>query len=164
MLKLKTNYGEYDVYPVVMEYKYGGVAIELVCADGEPFAMLTVSIDDSPFYAYGFAYVDTNNCPWAEDFIEEYGLGVKKDYYGHSGFCDYPLYFFDVEKINEIEYKTTGKRDYEVDIRAVVSRGITVKAKSPEEAEQIVREGYANGEYDDYDYWHWESEEITVFG
>ena len=47
------------------------------------------------------AYVDTNNCPWAEDFIEKNGLGKFLGIYGNSGYCTYPLYEFDLGKLRE---------------------------------------------------------------
>ena len=47
------------------------------------------------------AYVDTNNCPWAEDFIKEYRLGDDTWIREQSGFCTYPLYKFDMDRIKE---------------------------------------------------------------
>ena len=41
-----------------------------------------------------YAYVDTNNMPNAEQFIEENKLGEFVGKYKMSGFCCYPLYKF----------------------------------------------------------------------
>ena len=41
-----------------------------------------------------YAYVDTNNMPNAEDFINENKLGEFAGEYKNSGFCWYPLYKF----------------------------------------------------------------------
>ena len=61
----------------------------------EPFATLTVNL--SKKLPANRAYVDTNNCPWAEEFIEENGLGEFCGSFGFSGYCMYPLYEFDME-------------------------------------------------------------------
>lgn len=90
----------------VKEEKYwdnGGLAITMDYFDEEyecwmPFATLTVNLGR---IGYDHAYVDTNNCPWAEEFIAKYGLGKFTGEYGYSGFCAYPLYKFDMDKIEE---------------------------------------------------------------
>lgn len=77
--------------------------IGLIEADGEylePFANLTVNINaPCPDYC---GYVDTNNCPELEDFIVEHGLGEFTGMIGSSGFCSYPLYMFNVERLREV--------------------------------------------------------------
>lgn len=47
------------------------------------------------------AFVDMNNCPWAEDFIHRYRLGEDTQIREQSGFCIYPLYKFDMDRIKE---------------------------------------------------------------
>ena len=94
-----TSYGKsYDVIAVRNHYQSNGtLAIRLVdMADGCPFANLTVNIPDSDVLANAdeYAFVDTNNCPWAEDFIEKNKLGTPTGIYGQSGYCSYPLYHF----------------------------------------------------------------------
>ena len=72
-------------------YNNGNLAIQLMCDEG-PFAMLTVNLNTK--LAADEAYVDINNCPWAEAFIEENNLGKDTGKVGFSGFCCYPLYKF----------------------------------------------------------------------
>lgn len=97
-----TSYGKtYEVEVHAKTYVDGGLAITMDYLDDEfncwmPFATLTVNLGRQN---YGFAYVDVNNCPWGEDFIKEYGLGEFTGKRCCSGFCTYPLYKFDVEKI-----------------------------------------------------------------
>lgn len=67
--------------------------------DGCPYATLTVNLPDSAALAENEAYIDTNNCPWAEALILENKLGNPTGRYGRSGFCMYPLYSFDLSKI-----------------------------------------------------------------
>jgi len=64
----------------------------------EPFAKLTVNLREGLKENQG--YVDTNNCPWAIDFIKKYELGKPTGDVFRSGYCVYPLYEFDMEKLN----------------------------------------------------------------
>ena len=74
----------------------GSLAIQLLEDDGFPFATLTVNIDKLP---QGYAYLDTNNHPWAEKFVDDNHLGEYTGLYAQSGFCEYPLYRFYEEEI-----------------------------------------------------------------
>ncbi|WP_407414241.1 DUF4313 domain-containing protein [Methanobrevibacter sp.] len=69
--------------------------------DGSPFGVLTVCLPHE-FTPDGCAYVDTNNCPWAEEFIKENQLGDKLEFTAQSGFCTYPLYRFNLNKIQAV--------------------------------------------------------------
>ena len=100
-MKVKSYGKEYDVSVRKQKYVDGGLAIVLDYFDLDyqcvmPFAKLTVNLGRMN---YGYAYVDTNNCPWAEEFIAENGLGEPTGDICCSGFCVYPLYKFDMEKI-----------------------------------------------------------------
>lgn len=75
------------------------LAIDIVNSD-DHIARITTCLDRLAVHE-DEAFVDTNNCPWAEDFIKEYGLGEPTGYRGASGFCTYPLYKFNLEKIME---------------------------------------------------------------
>ena len=100
-MKVKTPFGTYKVTMEKSSYhNNGNLAIRLYCSEG-PFATLTVNLEKLP---KGYAYVDTNNCPWAESFISENNLGRFTGEYGFSGFCSYPLYNFNPKK----EVKKTG--------------------------------------------------------
>ena len=79
------------------------LAILLRCAESpwEDFAVITVNLVSSPYGDVKYqdeshAYIDTNNCPWAEEFLQENGIAKPdpRDIYGMSGFCAYPLYEF----------------------------------------------------------------------
>lgn len=48
------------------------------------------------------AYVDINNIPDLERFIEENEMGDFTGLTGRSGFCEYPLYLFNPEKLREL--------------------------------------------------------------
>lgn len=73
------------------------LAICLNTDEGEPFAVITVNIAESSIIGQNQAFVDTNNCSWAEKFIKKYKLGKPTGIMGYSGFCSYPLYEFNLE-------------------------------------------------------------------
>lgn len=88
------------VQPYIARYaQYNNLAIRLITYEGEPWATLTVNLGKK--LPEDHAYVDINNCPWAVEFIEKYGLGEWTGGMGHSGFCVYPLYRFDITKLGE---------------------------------------------------------------
>lgn len=105
MYKVKSYGKEYDVTVDVKKYVDGGLALTMDYMDEDyhclmPFATLTVNLGKK--IPENQAFVDINNCPWAEDFIEENGLGKETGVIGGSGFCFYPLYEFDLKKM-EVE-------------------------------------------------------------
>lgn len=86
----------------------------------EPFADLTVCIDaPTPNYC---GYLDTNNLPGVEKFVTENGLGKFTGLTAGSGYCEYPLYLFDAEKLRKLCPEQMA--DYE--------RAIGVTKKEPE--------------------------------
>lgn len=82
--KVETYFGTYEVVLGVSEYLNNGSLANEKGANKET------------------AYVDVNNCPWAQKFIEENKLGEFTGKYGQSGFCIYPLYKFNLDKIKEV--------------------------------------------------------------
>ena len=99
---VKDYYGN-DVEVIAYKREYlvnDNLAVFLATAHGgEPWATLTKNLGNK--LPEGYAYVDVNNCPWAPDFIEENGLGEFAEGFRHSGFCDYPLYKFDLSKLED---------------------------------------------------------------
>ncbi len=97
-----TGYGKtYEVTVTKTTYaNNGNMAIALTCKNGEPYGMLTVNLND--VLPDGYAYVDTNNMPNAEEFIKENNLGTFAERYAYSGFCRYPLYKFNLDSIEEV--------------------------------------------------------------
>lgn len=81
---------------------YNNIYIGLVSdfGDGlEPYGDLTVNLCEVPDY-YGF--LDTNNLSGAEDFVVSNKLGTFTGQVFQSGFCTYPLYKFDVDRLKEL--------------------------------------------------------------
>ncbi len=73
------------------QYTNGNLYIGIDNGD-ELYADLTVNLDIP--LPPNQAYVDVNNFPEAESFIQERKLGESTGIYGRSGFCKYPLYVF----------------------------------------------------------------------
>lgn len=71
-------------------YANGRTAVQLWCDDG-PYATLSVNLPNERCNEGEF-YVDTNNCPWAEEFLEENRIAEWTGAIGFSGYCTYPLY------------------------------------------------------------------------
>lgn len=66
----------------------------------DSYTVITVNLPDSAMHSEDFVYIDTNNYPWAEDFLKKTGLGDKIDGVNAcSGFCRYPLYHINLEKL-----------------------------------------------------------------
>lgn len=83
----------------IRNYSNNNTALELVCEDGIPLAVITVNLGD--LLKKNMAYIDTNNCSWAEDFLVDNDFGLPTGEYKASGFCIYPLYQLDLEKIGK---------------------------------------------------------------
>ena len=59
------------------------------------YDVLTVNLDtEEPLTNENCQFVDTNNLERAEEFIEEYNLGVPTGRVEQNGFCLYPEYDF----------------------------------------------------------------------
>lgn len=66
----------------------------------EPYGDMTVNLDGkAPDYC---GYVDLNNMPELEKFIEDNKIGEFTGLMKQSGFCQYPLYLFDPERLREL--------------------------------------------------------------
>lgn len=100
---LKAHGREYQVTLRINRYANNkNLCIEVIDHSNgyeENFATMTtnlVSLGDPEA-----AYVDTNNCPWAEEFITRTGIGIPSGLTRKSGFCEYPLYYFNVDTIDD---------------------------------------------------------------
>ena len=109
---MKKNYKHYelnfygDTYKVIpfksRYFNNDTLAVVLMTENGEPFADLTVNIADS-LANDTMAYIDVNNNEWVEKFLKDNEIAQPTDLFGFSGFCVYPLYKFDLTKLEEFE-------------------------------------------------------------
>lgn len=99
----RTSFGTYDVSAKRAAYNNNGRLAIVLTEEESPFATLTVNLPEYTDLAENEQYVDINNCPWAADFIKENKLGEPVGSIALSGFCTYPLYAFDLSKLETLE-------------------------------------------------------------
>lgn len=113
-MKLKINspyIGTVEVQPRVELYSVQdfmgmpmpGLAIALDTVDDgklDEFAMLTVSFGEF-IGQKNCAYIDVNNCIFAPQLLDQ-GIAVDTGFTKRSGFCEYPLWQFKQEFLDEI--------------------------------------------------------------
>lgn len=98
-MKLVAHGEEEEVYCAICRYADNlNLALTLYTVQGECYATITTNISPLPADT---AAVDINNCPWAEDLIKKYHLGVEVDRKLRSGFVVYPVYKFDMTVLAE---------------------------------------------------------------
>lgn len=112
------HFDKAECYLILNRYKADNtLAIDLVSTDGEPITRLTVCVNPTYLSFSGItnmAFVDVNNNPTAMNFIDEYKLGEPvriKDKIAiyKSGFCEYPLYKFDIDELRKYTIKDNYK-------------------------------------------------------
>lgn len=108
-MRIKTPYYTYENVTLTVEEYMADGSMAIVAEnpeDGE-IAALTVCLCDS-FLEKNEAYIDTNNCPWAMEFIREYSLGEESSRIKESGFCRYPAVIFDMEQLKKYVKEDSG--------------------------------------------------------
>lgn len=81
------------------------LAVILYDDKGEELTVLTVDLPDNGISLdEDTQYVDINNCPWAPAFLVENDLAYPLGIYEQSGYCVYPLFKFNINKIKKEEY------------------------------------------------------------
>lgn len=104
MLKYSSHGEEYDIILRMGKYQNGNLAIQMYCHDEngfvEPFATLTKNLDVC--LPENQAYLDTNNLGIEIGiWVDENDLGEYLGELKGSGFCFYPLFEFNLEKVME---------------------------------------------------------------
>lgn len=102
-MNIETQYETYtDCHLTIRNYSYSGdLAIQIWNEEDGPIAALTVCLPDERRPKENEAYIDTNNCPWALDFIKKYNIGEETGLYGFSGYRMYPLVKFNMEEVRK---------------------------------------------------------------
>ena len=97
---LRTN-GFAKVYLQLDSYRINGsLAVTLYGEDGDLLGVITVNLPGGPTPPHT-AFLDTNNYPWVELFLENNDIAHPTGDFAHSGYCTYPLYKFNMEKFQE---------------------------------------------------------------
>lgn len=130
--------GSYSTSPTVM-------AIQFMCSEG-PYTTATVNLGEdsgnNSVIPFGATFLDTNNNSDIVDFFKKEGLGEVYTRFGEevtmqSGFCEYPLFQFNVNKLKE--YDPKGFSKYESSYRANLEKA---RSKVIEEAEEVQRSDF----------------------
>lgn len=92
MKKKKLTYHDREVKISVESYQNNGTLALMLVYDNDDSDVITVNLN-SRFQSDSMAFLDTNNYPDIEKWIQKNNLGlpmggVKE----RSGFCEYPLY------------------------------------------------------------------------
>lgn len=103
--KYKAQWGEtYELALEVSKYGNNG-SLAIILHDvknKEEFGVLTINLPQSRVFA-DFApnmqFVDTNNLPNIDKWLEENGIAERGSIMGCSGFCSYPSYKFNLDAI-----------------------------------------------------------------
>ena len=88
---------------LIASYTNGNLAVVLQTdTKGVPqdFATITVNFPDEHLLP-NQAYLDINNVPGIEQFVEDHQLGKPNGREKISGYCTYPLYVFDLARCME---------------------------------------------------------------
>ena len=106
VFQLKIDSLTFDVICVPTRYiDIDTLAIEIFEVDVntgtivDDFTTLTVNLCNYDMQSDTTAFLDTNNNPWASKFVEKNKLGMNTYIIGASGFCHYPLYSFDLDRL-----------------------------------------------------------------
>lgn len=101
-LVLTTKYSKYSHCKVsINRYAIGNSpCIDIYNKEDGPIARLTVCLGD-PTLEEDYSYLDTNNCPWALDFIKTFNFGTDTGLKGASGYCTYPLIKWNMEELKK---------------------------------------------------------------
>ena len=91
MKKKKLTYHGRPVKVSAESYRNNGSLALTLTYDNGDTEVITVNLN-SRFQSDSLAFIDTNNHPAAERFIQDNGLGVPMGVIERSGFCSYPLY------------------------------------------------------------------------
>ena len=96
--------GDTKVWLSIAQYKDNGCLGLMLNTeyDGEEVEYCRLTVNIMPYLPPFFAYLDTNNVPCAEQFVKENKLGVFAGIMGNSGYCSYPLYRFDKDRLREL--------------------------------------------------------------
>lgn len=95
------------VVPDYMGEQRHNIGLNLYTQDSEigfvPFAVITKNFDEF-IGQKNCSYIDTNNCPFADQLIEQ-GFAVDTGLTKQSGYCTYPLWKFNEDFLRSIDPK-----------------------------------------------------------
>lgn len=99
-MDLVTDFGSYrNIELRAGFYMYdGSLAVFIWDMHEGCVAKITTCLDDKTLQE-DEAYVDSNNCPWAKEFLIKNNIAAELDKYKQSGYCEYQAFKFDTSKL-----------------------------------------------------------------
>ena len=84
-----------------MTYENNGTLALMAFYDenGDDSDVLSVNLNNAMMQNDECCFIDTNNIPWAPRFLEKFNLAEPTGVSQRSGFCTYPLYKVNREKL-----------------------------------------------------------------
>lgn len=76
------------------------LAVQVISDQGEYLTTLTVNMPKDYDLPEHMQFIDVNNNPWALEFLEANQIAMPVGFSAYSGFCMYPLYQFDLDKLD----------------------------------------------------------------
>ena len=77
----------------------------------EPYCSVSVNLVQVSPQSDKCIFVDTNNAPWLEDFLQSNGFGLPTGRFATSGYCCYPEYLLNIKLMKE--YQLYGRTEQE---------------------------------------------------
>lgn len=104
--KYKSPYSNEEYVIVLFKRRYsytGRLAVIAETMFGEPYGTFTVCIPHTDLSSEdeGLAFVDTNNNPGVDKWLEENGIAIATGKTAESGYCVYPEYKFNLDLLEE---------------------------------------------------------------
>ena len=102
MFTVHTEYEDYEnCFFQVDEYANNDhVCVSLYSEEEGPISPVTVNIQGIERFPENYSCIDTNNAPFLEDLIEELGIAAPAGIVLKSGWCTYPVYIFNKDKLS----------------------------------------------------------------
>lgn len=98
---LETFGRKYKIWLEPLLYTTENLAVQVYDEDNEPFDIITVNLPDEELSGdfNCTAFIDTNNVEGLWSFLIKNGIAEFTGRVGHSGFCSYPEFKFNLEKL-----------------------------------------------------------------
>ena len=102
MFTVKTEFGNYpNCFFEINKYRDNDhIAVSIFSSEEGPFSPVTVNISGIERFPKNYSCVDTNNAPFIEKLIKKLGIATPAGITLKSGWCTYPVYIFDEDKLS----------------------------------------------------------------
>ena len=100
VIKAIINDVKHELIPIMEHYNSGNLAVVLYeYKTGEEYAVITKNIPMANSPEDNVAFIDTNNYSWIEKLLIKNSIAKPTGHITYSGFCKYPEYKFNLDKL-----------------------------------------------------------------